>query len=181
MTGIRLVPIGSVDQNLLSWLGLTLGECFDITCEVEGVAIPPDFAYQVARQQYHSTALLKALKDYRAASHRVLGVAEVDLFIPILTFVFGEAQLNGRAALISACRLRQEYYGLPADDRLLYQRSEKEAIHELGHTFGLVHCQEWDCVMHVSNAVEQVDLKSNGFCPDCLSSLETALKALPTD
>lgn len=92
---------------------------------------------------------------------------EVDLFIPILTFVFGQAQLGGRVALMSAHRLHPQFYGLPEDKKLFYSRCEKEANHELGHTRGLTHCRSYDCVMHVCNSVEQVDLKRSSFCATC--------------
>ncbi len=102
-------------------------------------------------------------------SWRVLGVTEVDLYIPILTFVFGEAQLGGKFALVSAYRLRQEFYGLPADRDLLIDRLLKESVHELGHTVELTHCDDYRCVMAPSHAVEWIDLKESTFCRDCES------------
>jgi archaemetzincin len=99
----------------------------------------------------------------------MLGVAEVDLYIPILTFVFGEAQMGGPCALISAHRLRQEFYGLPADPDTLYQRLLKEAVHEVGHTLELTHCEDYQCAMAPSHAVEWIDLKESSLCSSCLS------------
>ena len=109
------------------------------------------------------------LADLPAAptSGRVLCVIGVDLFAPVLTYVFGEAQLDGRAAVVSIHRLRSELYGLPADDDLLSRRLEKEALHELGHTYGLLHCRLQSCVMHASTYVEEIDLKSAAFCDAC--------------
>ncbi len=98
---------------------------------------------------------------------RLLGVSELDLFVPVLTFVFGEAQLQGPCALISLHRLREEFYGLPARPDLLLERAIKEAVHELGHTFGLRHCPNWSCVMASTHAVERLDLKSAEFCASC--------------
>jgi archaemetzincin len=98
-------------------------------------------------------------------------VAEPDLFIPILTFVFGEAQLGGTASIISIARLRQSYYGLPEDQALYYHRAEKEALHELGHTLGLIHCPSYECVMHFSNGIEEVDLKGDRYCPSCSAGI----------
>jgi len=91
----------------------------------------------------------------------------VDLFVPVLTYVFGEAQLDGKAAVVSTFRLREEFFGLDADPKLERTRLLKEAIHELGHTFGLIHCRNYDCVMHSSTSVEEVDLKPTDFCEDC--------------
>ncbi len=103
----------------------------------------------------------------------MLGVASVDLYIPILTFVFGEAQLAGTCAVISGYRLRQQFYGLPGDEDILGQRLVKEAVHELGHTLALTHCEDFDCVMAPSHSVEWIDLKQQTFCGSCQSRTET--------
>lgn len=100
---------------------------------------------------------------------RLLGVTMVDLYIPILTFVFGEAQLQGKCALVSAHRLHQEFYGLPADPELLHSRLLKEAVHELGHTLALSHCDDYACVMSASHGVEWIDLKTAHLCSACRS------------
>jgi archaemetzincin len=96
-----------------------------------------------------------------------VAVVEVDLFVPVLTYVFGEAELNGTAAVISTQRLHNQYYGLPRDDDLAWRRLEKEVLHELGHTFGLYHCHQFECVMRSSTYVEEIDLKRAALCPDC--------------
>src|SRR2546425_5768844 len=98
---------------------------------------------------------------------RLLGVTGLDLYIPILTFVFGEAQLGGPCAVVSAHRLRQEFYGLPPNKELLRQRLRKEAVHELGHTFDLTHCDDYRCAMAPSHAVEWIDLKESTLCATC--------------
>ena len=172
MNEIRLVRIGEVDSEIISWLQVALGDALKMPCALEDKVIDPAFAYHPARQQYYSTQLLgEILNRANGQTSKLLGVCDVDLFIPILTFVFGEAQLNNRSALISACRLRQPFYGLPEDRDLLYTRCEKEALHELGHTFGLLHCSSHTCVMHPSNSVEQIDLKTSLFCSTCLESV----------
>jgi archaemetzincin len=171
MTEIQIVPVGSVDQDILEFLANTLGETIDARCVVSARAVDPTAAFNAARRQYNSTQILeKLLECGNSNAGKLLGVADVDLFIPVLTFVFGEAQLKNRAALMSVCRLRQQFYGLPADERLFYERCEKEAVHELGHAFGLVHCRNFECVMHFSNSIEQVDLKTSLLCRDCLES-----------
>ena len=91
----------------------------------------------------------------------------MDLYIPVLTFVFGEAQLADGGAVVSTHRLRQEFYGLPANPELLHVRLLKEALHELGHTYGLRHCPDYTCVMSASNGVERIDLKQAEFCTHC--------------
>ena len=128
--------------------------------------------YSADRQQYYSTQILaELLKNKPPDGAKILGITNVDIFVPILTFLFGEAQLNGPGALISTFRLRNEFYGLPADNALLYDRTLKEALHELGHTMGLVHCQNFECVMFSSTYVEDSDIKQAQFCPACQNIL----------
>ena len=171
VTEITIVPIGEVDQDLLDYLALAASGCFAASVRA-WTNLNPAEAYNAARRQYHSTQLLRKLRDLAiAGSGKILGVTELDLFIPIFTFVFGEAQVGGSAALISAHRLRQEFYGLPAAKDLLLIRAEKEAIHELGHAFGLAHCPDNACVMRFSNSVEEVDIKSSEVCQACSDKL----------
>jgi len=97
----------------------------------------------------------------------VLAITPVDLFIPALTFVFGEAHLAGSSGVISTFRLREEYYGRRPDRGLLLSRVEKTAIHEVGHLLGLTHCLDRNCVMHASNSLADTDVKSTSLCPHC--------------
>ena len=174
MTEIQIVPVGTVDRDILEFLSATLGETIGATCVVSPGAVDPADAFNSTRRQYNSTRILsKLLETGDGDGGKLLGVADVDLFIPVLTFVFGEAQLENRAALMSVHRLRQQFYGLPADERLFYERCEKEAVHELGHAFGLVHCKNFECVMHFSNSIEQVDLKTTLFCQSCMDVLSS--------
>ncbi|HQT91630.1 MAG TPA: hypothetical protein PL001_06335 [Candidatus Kryptobacter bacterium] len=97
----------------------------------------------------------------------MLGVTSGDLFVPVLTYVFGEAQLDGKVAVVSSYRLRDEYYGLAPDAGLLHHRLVKESVHELGHAFGLLHCHNYLCVMHSSTGVEEIDIKTERLCTEC--------------
>ena len=149
---------------MLARLASSLVQTFGSECEISPWLLDPEFAYDPKRNQYHSTAILKVL---RGRNDRVLGITMVDLFVPVLTFVFGEAQLGGTTAIVSACRLRQEFYGLPPSDDLFFERLVKESVHELGHTHGLRHCDVWECAMSSSHGVEKIDVKSAGFCKKC--------------
>lgn len=114
------------------------------------------------------------LTSISPCSWRLLAIADVDLYIPILKYVFGEAQIGGPCAVVSACRLRQEFYGLERDDDLLHDRLLKECVHELGHTVELRHCQDYRCAMASSHAVEWIDLRERTLCKSCRSHLETS-------
>jgi archaemetzincin len=131
--------------------------------------LDPEFAFHPERQQYHSSQILAAMQPLTGDWWRVLGVAAVDLYIPILTFVFGEAQIGGPCALVSSYRLREEFYGLPPDCRTLRARLFKESVHEIGHTLGLTHCHDYRCAMAASHAVEWIDVKEPLLCSQCQS------------
>jgi archaemetzincin len=151
-------------------LALSLAHIFETPCQVQPQALDITFAFDQLRGQYHSTLILQRLAG-TANGSRILAVAPCDLYVPILTFVFGEAQVEGDCAVVSTARLREEFYGLPPREDLLHERLVKESVHELGHTFGLRHCDNWRCVMASSYAVERIDVKGAEFCQDCRSSI----------
>jgi archaemetzincin len=129
--------------------------------------------YNPARRQYDGNNLLKKI-DFMFASDtaKTLGIFNVDLFIPILTYIFGQAFLNGRTGIASIYRLSNERYGIANDESILVDRIRKEVIHELGHTFGLIHCHNSDCVMRSGTYVEDIDQKSHHLCNKCRMELE---------
>ena len=127
----------------------------------------PEAAYDPRRKQWSSTRILSWLAQ-SGLEGRVLGVTDMDLFIPILTFVFGEAQVGGRAAVVSTARLGEP--GL-RDDRIVLERLSKESVHEMGHVFGLLHCETPGCVMGRSASVRDVDGKRGELCPACRGRL----------
>ena len=135
---LHLLPIGVPDTELLAWVQRELVELFRIPCQVLTPALDPQFAYHPERDQFHSSEILGRMQSYVThRSWRVLGITSHDLYIPILTFVFGEAQMGGPCSVVSSFRLRQEFYGLPADRSLLARRLLTECVHELGHTLDL--------------------------------------------
>lgn len=163
---IHLVGVGEVPLTVLDALSARLTRELRESCHVRTEAIDPEFAFDPVRKQHHSTRILQKLAA-EANGLRLLGVASVDLYVPIFTFVFGEAQLAGHAALTSTHRLRQEFYGLPLDEGLMEERLVKESLHELGHTYGLRHCHDWSCAMAASTAIDRLDLKEAAFCEKC--------------
>jgi archaemetzincin len=165
---LQLLPIGNVAGRVLTGLAADLTGTFGLPCEIVSAGLHPEFAFHRERQQYHSSEILAGMQSRIGASTwRMLGVAAIDLYIPILTFVFGEAQVGGTCALVSLHRLRQDFYGLPADEELLQERLLKESIHEIGHTLNLTHCDDYRCAMAASHAVEWIDLKGSGLCSVC--------------
>lgn len=170
---LRIIPIFcGARSHLLTPLGVELARVFHLEIEHDAPGFDPELAFDPERGQYNSRALLRSLLEV-TPEHvtRVLGVAGVDLFMPVLTYVFGEAQLGGRAAIVSFHRLQSERYGLPEDPARLQERLVKEAVHELGHTYGLTHCADDRCVMHSSTYVEGIDQKEAVFCKACWQRL----------
>jgi archaemetzincin len=162
---VILVPIGEFPEPLLAELSrrtkIPLGPA----------RIDPGVAWNPVRGQHDSTRLLAELKAHYPGG--VIGATACDLFIPMLTFVFGEAEMPGRAALFSIHRLREEFYGLPPNPVLLASRAVRELWHELGHLHGLAHCRDAACVMSAAHSIEQVDTKGDYFCRACLSQLKS--------
>ena len=149
-----------------------LASRYDLTCEILPNEPKPNFALNAVRDQYDALTLLSHLeKRFDDPNQMVLATTEVDLFISVFTFVFGQARLAGRVAIISSFRLREQYYGRPGEDELLFSRVEKSAIHEVGHMMGLTHCADHNCVMHASNTIADTDVKSSLLCPNCRASL----------
>lgn len=158
-----LVPIGDFPDELLETLsrrtGIPLGPA----------KIDSGVAWNESRAQYDSTRLVAELRDRYPGV--VIGATDCDLFIPVLTFVFGEAEMPGRAAVFSTHRLREEFYGLPPDPERLLERAVRELRHELGHVFGLPHCRDSACVMSAAHSVERVDSKDDYYCAACVKRL----------
>ncbi|MCL4540093.1 MAG: archaemetzincin family Zn-dependent metalloprotease [Bacteroidetes bacterium] len=173
MSSILIVAISPIDRSLLNPLVEPLTGTFGERVEVSHAqTLEGSFAFNVSRNQYGSTPLISALfEKFEDFDGRILGVTSGDLFVPVLTYVFGEAQLSGKVAVVSSHRLNDELYGLGANRELLRLRLLKECIHELGHTFGLLHCNDYLCVMHSSTGVEEIDVKTERLCKDCRSKL----------
>jgi archaemetzincin len=169
---IRLVPVGNIEARVLESLREDLAFAFEAEVSLDLPLEHPDYAYESKRQQYHSTAVLSRLKLLPLKEgERLLGIVDLDLYIPEMNFVFGEADIEERVAVISLRRLRQEYYGLPPDEKLFSLRTLKEAVHELGHTYGLEHCPERRCIMYFSSTIEDTDAKGPLFCEHCYKRL----------
>lgn len=169
--GVALVAIGKVDTQVLEELKNGLEDIFNRQIFISKPRQEPDYAFDEERGQYYSSAILDNIskeKEY-VPFEKVLAVVDHDLYVPDLNFVFGEA--TQRIALISITRLRQEYYDLPQDLYIFNRRILTEAVHELGHTYGLGHCHNSHCVMFFSNSLIDTDSKGYEFCPRCKKRL----------
>jgi archaemetzincin len=173
---LYIVPIHpGPSRDFLAPLAAKLAEVFGLPTALRSHSFDPELAFDASRGQYNSRLLLaQLLHDKPQDTTRILGVTGVDLFIPVLTHVFGEAQLDGPAAVVSAYRLDNQIYGLAPNRDLFLNRLCKEAIHELGHTYHLVHCRAQRCVMMSSTYVEDIDLKSDRFCTACLNRVRSS-------
>jgi archaemetzincin len=130
--------------------------------------------YDPVRRQYNGDKLLHEVSTKHSHyASKLIGLFNVDLYIPILTYIFGQAQLGGHTGIASLYRLSNERYGIENDDALLAERFAKEIIHELGHLFGLIHCHTPSCVMRSSTYVEDIDQKEATLCPKCRDILNS--------
>jgi archaemetzincin len=178
---IGVLPIGQVEEAVLLRIQIGITRLFpDTTCRAVDEKITlRKTAFDKKRKQYRSRLILSDVQGYTLKNsdlNRVLGVVNVDIFVPGLNFVFGEAVCPGKAALISLWRLRPEFYGKVPDLELFYARTVKEAVHELAHTLGLRHCPRSSCVMHFSNSISDTDVKQRLFCNTCYLHVRTSIE-----
>jgi archaemetzincin len=170
---IFLAPVKFYSTALLQNLISELSKRFSSKIQVIDLKLNLDDFFSQDRKQYFSTQIIaEAMKLTDRFNGKIILLTDVDIFVPVLTFIFGEAQLNGKHALLSVCRLHEEFYSGISNDNLLLERTIKEALHELGHCYGLRHCDDWDCVMHSSPGIEEVDIKGSTFCRKCISKVE---------
>lgn len=165
---ITLVSYGNFEKEFLEEIAESVKLEFNCTVRIEERHTDLSEFYDPARKQYDGNKLLKKI-DARSSedSFKTIGLFRIDLFIPILTYIYGQAFLNGKTAIASSFRLNNERYGMPKDENIILERFKKEVNHELGHTFGLKHCHVPGCVMNSSTYVEDIDQKGVGLCGKC--------------
>ncbi len=168
---IDLVPLGDIDPGALQQLKGGLETVFGCPVQIDSPLSLPDGAFDRSRCQYLSDSLLDLLRQHPHKAEHLLGVTEADIFTHNLNFLFGQADGTNRVALVSLNRLRDEYSNTPGGEKQLRERMLKEAVHELGHTLGLDHCEDAGCVMHFSNSLADTDIKGSYFCGRCRPKL----------
>jgi archaemetzincin len=165
---IILISFGNFDNGLLELVAPYVKNEFNVPVRIRDGNLDLSEFYDPARKQYNGTSLLKKVdSSFGNEPEKTIAIFKVDLFIPILTYIFGQAYLNGRSGIVSVYRLSNERYGLKADEKILLERFRKEVIHEMGHMFGLVHCTNSVCVMRSSTYVEDIDQKNHNLCNSC--------------
>ena len=173
LQAITLVSFGYFEKDILEKTAEAVIEEYHCQVNIENGHLDLSEYYDSARRQYDGNALLKQVHSMSfPESDKNLGIFNVDLFIPILTFIFGQAFLSGQTGIASLYRLSNERYGMAPNEQLLVERFKKEVIHELGHTLGLIHCSSPTCVMRSSTYVEDIDQKEPHLCRSCRSKLE---------
>ncbi|MFA5405590.1 MAG: archaemetzincin family Zn-dependent metalloprotease [Ignavibacteria bacterium] len=176
---IFFAPIRFSNKSVLTRLQKELTEILSVNIDSIMLDINLSGAYSHERKQYYSTKILEsAISLTGYAEGIILIITEIDLYVPVLTFIFGEAQYKGKHSIVSVCRLHEEFYTGITNDELFYERTKKEVLHELGHNFGLLHCLDWDCVMHSSNSIEEVDIKGDFYCRHCFEEIEISKNIL---
>jgi archaemetzincin len=174
---IRLASVGSLGQDFLREVAGRLSRRVPVPCRVGAESLPADRQRLPGRDQTDADLLLADLEaEANGARAAVVGVTDLDLAIPIFTFVFGRARESGRAALVSVARLDPGFYGLPPDGEVRLHRTVLEILHELGHVAGLRHCRGQACLMRFAGSVEAVDSRGSVFCPGCAERLPRWLR-----
>lgn len=173
---ISLISFGYFDPVLLRNVAGAVRNEFHLPVMFREGLLDLSVFYDPPRRQYNGIKLIQEMETvFSNDLAKTIGLFNIDLFIPILTYIFGQAYLNGRTGIASSYRLSNERYGISPDEELLSERFIKEVIHELGHTFGLIHCNAQTCVMRSSTYVEDIDQKSSHLCSDCRDSLMSGL------
>lgn len=178
MSIIAVAAAGAVEEQAMAQVENSLEGVFGVETYRMPPFPDPAYAYDPSRNQFSSTLVLREVLGRRPAdASKMIVVTDVDMFIPMLSFVYGQAQLDGPVAVLSIARLRQEFYGLPTNQPLFLVRVRKEALHEMGHCFGLTHCRDPLCTMCLSTNIQQLDQKEARFCDGCAALVRGALAA----
>jgi len=170
---IAVQPFGHVRGDVVEVIASNLEIFFQIRTEVFPEQPIPDKAHNPRRGQYNCYPILKSLGTLRPEhAIKIIGVTDVDLFIPILTYVFGEAEMGGNATVISTYRPARGKDRQLVPSKLLFERIAKIAVHEMAHTFRLAHCKEDGCLMGSFPVLGHVDEQPIRFCRYCVTFLK---------
>lgn len=165
---INIIPIKIKNNSLIEYIKKQLELIFNSEILINNIEYDLQRNFNKSRNQYYSTEIISNFIPLTEnLNDKIVLLVNVDLFVPVFTYLFGEAQFNGKLSIVSTFRLYEEFYTGRTDDKLFYKRVFKEVLHELGHNFGLRHCENWNCVMHASAGIEEVDVKGAFYCKTC--------------
>ena len=174
---IGVLPLGEVPEIALNIISTHISGHLHLSTQTLPPLKNPEYALDERRYQYDAGIIIETLEsmDFKNCE-KVIGILNLDLFIPIFTHVFGEAKQGGKFALVSLFRLRKNPDGSIPTSRLIYERAAKVVLHELGHLFDLLHCDNKGCLMHFSGCVKELDEKSFYLCEYCSIYLQDGLR-----
>lgn len=165
---ITLLYFGYFETDILNKLVKYIEKDFLFKVKIIEAHLDISEFFDPTRLQYNANEILSRVDSiYEFGNRKVIGIFNVDFYIPIFTYIFGQAYLNGKTGIVSMYRLSNERYGIESNTDLLIERLSKEIIHEFGHTLGLIHCHIADCVMRSGSYVEDIDQKKAKFCTSC--------------
>lgn len=172
---VRITPLGVVDDIAVSVAAAHIQMVFKLPVDVEPGLECPEYTVLQARCQYNAAGLVEFLAKGLTRHTLRLGLTGEDISLPFLTYVYGEAQIGGKAGVISTCRLGMTKKGAAVKKSKMYERLAKVSVHETGHLLGLLHCSRPECVMNFSAGLDHLDRLTLAFCSGCLGYLrETA-------
>ncbi|MFO7748828.1 MAG: hypothetical protein R6V54_01910 [Desulfobacteraceae bacterium] len=158
---VGILPVGEIDGSLVQAVASSVAKAFNVSGAVLPGVAPFLDAFDNRRVQYDAGVIIKKLENMDFSGFaKVIALFDEDLFIPVFSFVLGEARMGGRCALVSLHRL----HGDPA-------RAVKVAMHEFGHLMTLGHCDQRGCVMNFSKDTKHLDMVSTTFCRVCRESV----------
>ncbi|MDM8538221.1 zinc metallopeptidase [Desulfobacterales bacterium HSG17] len=178
---IAVIPLGDVFHIIPNIVAANIQAVYSLPVEILGPMKLPEYAFDKKRMQYDAGCILDLLdKTDTETADKIIAVCTVDLFIPIFTHVFGEAQLGGKSAVVSIYRLQQSPESLSESlifEHLIYERMAKVALHETGHLFNMHHCHDEKCLMHFSGNLDDLDKTPMLICRYCLAVFRDAIKS----
>ena len=173
---IGIMPFGEIPEIVPKIIAGNIIAYLNLLAEIIPPAENPDYALNGKRLQYDAGTILMNLESSCLNNYeKVIGVFDVDLFVPIFSYVFGEAKQGGKYALVSLFRLKNNPDGSITPSSIFYERAAKVALHELGHLYNLFHCEDKQCLMHFSGGLEDLDETPLYFCRYCTAFFKDAL------
>jgi archaemetzincin len=174
---VGVVPLGEVSEIVLKVVADHITRCFKLFTQILSPLEQPEYALDERRLQYNAGIIIEMFESMHFSDHdKIIAVLNQDLFIPIFTHVFGEARQGGKCGLVSLFRLAKNPDGSSPLRSLIHERAAKVALHELGHLFDLLHCEQKLCLMHFSGSIEELDEMSFHLCEYCSIYLQDKLR-----